>query len=106
MALPWTPVWLVAFALPWLRRRARGPQSASRNPRAAIRLLPLAWFIAILVIFSIIKMKKLAYLLPVTPAVALMTAQALVFLTAAVRLGRRRNNAAGPVLGAQTLVPL
>jgi 4-amino-4-deoxy-L-arabinose transferase-like glycosyltransferase len=114
MTLPWTPVWLLAFALPWIRRRRRGTQSAIRNPQSAIRLFPLAWFLTILVIFSLIRTKKLAYLLPVTPAVALMTAQALVYLTAArlsspksaVRLGRRKDNPAGPLLAAQTLIPL
>jgi 4-amino-4-deoxy-L-arabinose transferase-like glycosyltransferase len=103
LALPWTPVWLLACALPFLKRRH------PRRPCAFILHLssfPALWLAALVIAFSFAHMKKLAYLLPVMPAFALMTAQGLVFLTASVRRARRRNDPAGLLLAAQTFIPL
>ena len=104
ITLPWNPVWLTACTLPFLRRRR--PKLGTRNSRLGT-LLPLLWYALTVAFFSLVHMKKNAYLLPVTPAQALLAAQGLLFLTAALRLDRRRkNNPAGLVLAPQTLIPL
>jgi hypothetical protein len=105
LALPWTPVWLAACALPFVRRRPPRASSVILHPSS----FPPLWLAAVVLIFSFAHMKKLAYLLPAMPALVLMTAQGLVLLMAAVRLGRRRqgrDGGAGLTLGIQTLIPL
>jgi 4-amino-4-deoxy-L-arabinose transferase-like glycosyltransferase len=103
LPLPWTPLWMTALALPFLRRRGRPfrihPSAFSISP------LPLLWLLAITLIFSLAHMKKAAYLLPAMPAFALMTAQAITTLTALARRHGPRSPAA-VLLGAQTLIPL
>ncbi|MDB5323243.1 MAG: family glycosyltransferase, 4-amino-4-deoxy-L-arabinose transferase [Phycisphaerales bacterium] len=81
ITLPWTPLWLLAIALPL--RKLRTQHSALRT------LFPLAWFTITVLFFSCVHLKKIAYLLPVMPAQTLIIAQALVFCAAQLR--RRRH---------------
>ena len=109
LALPWTPAWLAACALPFRRSRRRLSSSFITHHSSLTPLFPLLWLAALVLIFSLAHMKKLAYLLPAMPALVLMTAQGLVLLMAAVRLGRRRrgnDGGAGLLLAIQTFIPL
>jgi 4-amino-4-deoxy-L-arabinose transferase-like glycosyltransferase len=98
ITLPWTPVWLAALALPFLRRRRRAWRTA---------LFPLLWYALVVLFFSCVHLKKNAYLLPAMPAQALLIAQGLVRLAAIARAARRRRNEpAGLLLAIQTFIPL
>ncbi|HUT32917.1 MAG TPA: glycosyltransferase family 39 protein [Planctomycetota bacterium] len=67
--LPWTP--LLVLALVWVFRTRRG-----EGDRAAI--LGAAWFIAVLVFFSLFSGKRERYLLPLVPAVGLLCGRYIV----------------------------
>jgi 4-amino-4-deoxy-L-arabinose transferase-like glycosyltransferase len=98
ISLPWTPIWLAALALPFLRRRRR---SSLRS------FFPLLWYGLVVLFFSCVHLKKNAYLLPATPAQALLIAQGLIGLAAIVRAARgQRKESAGLLLGIQTFIPL
>lgn len=88
ISLPWTPLWVMGLALPFLRARKK-PRYQWR------RLFPLMWFAIVVVFFSAVHLKKAAYLLPAMPAQTLMIAQVIVFITADLRRKRRlsRRNA-------------
>jgi 4-amino-4-deoxy-L-arabinose transferase-like glycosyltransferase len=99
MSLPWTPVWILGVAVTLLRWRrrggGRGGGSASvavvLRPRDRRGLFPLIWCATVIVFFSFVRQKKLAYLLPVMPAVCVTVAVGLRALLAAIRrrAGRR-----------------
>jgi 4-amino-4-deoxy-L-arabinose transferase-like glycosyltransferase len=120
VALPWTPALLLAFALPFMRRAAAAARAFSAGPNddpattaaAAVgrrappqdvgarapqrtrfrrRCFPLAWLIAVVLVFSLSGQKKNAYLLPVAPAVALAAAQVLAAAAARARLARMKG---------------
>ncbi len=77
LAMPWTPLWIGALAAPWIRNRRR-------------LLFAWTWCIVMVAFFSCVKMKKDAYLLPIMPAVALMSGAGLLRLMA---MGRTVRNA-------------
>jgi 4-amino-4-deoxy-L-arabinose transferase-like glycosyltransferase len=81
IALPWTAVWLVGLLTPWQRRRRRG--------KTRRLLFPALWFVAAVVFFSFVNLKKNAYLLPVMPAYALLAARGLRTVLARTRRGSR-----------------
>lgn len=74
ISLPWTPLWLLAIALAFRRKRA---------------VFPLAWYALTVLFFSCVHLKKIAYLLPAMPAQTLMIAQAIVFCAALLRRRKR-----------------
>jgi 4-amino-4-deoxy-L-arabinose transferase-like glycosyltransferase len=78
LILPWTAVWIGGAALV-VRRRARRHWFA------------LAWLLSEVVIFSLSNVKKNAYLLPVMPAMVLITVQGLRLLWASRRLAAIRR---------------
>jgi 4-amino-4-deoxy-L-arabinose transferase-like glycosyltransferase len=80
ISLPWTPLWLLAFYLPFRRK------SVSRRT-----LFPLAWFALTVLFFSCVHLKKIAYLLPAMPAQTMMIAQAAVFCGLIIRKRTRRS---------------
>src|SRR6185503_10699342 len=65
LALPWTPLWAAAIA--YVVSRVRGATPATKRRRRRL-LFPLAWYVAAVVFFSFVNLKKDAYLLPVMPA--------------------------------------
>ncbi len=75
IALPWTPVLVVG----WIDA-AIG--SGKRDRRAQFAL---AWYVIIVLFFSILNVKKNAYLLPLMAAQTLLIAQGLLLLFRAVR---------------------
>jgi len=107
ISLPWTPLWLLAFYLPFRKRqRVQGsefrvqeqsnPQSTTSSPlrtqHSALRtLFPLAWYTLTVLFFSCVHLKKLAYLLPAMPAQTMMIAQAAVFIGVVLRKRTRRT---------------
>jgi 4-amino-4-deoxy-L-arabinose transferase-like glycosyltransferase len=97
ISLPWTPVWVLAIALPFIR------QSRIANRRS--RLLPFLWFALVVLFFSFVNLKKNAYLLPAMPALVLLTTQGLLFVMAAVRRRGPKSPAAW-VAAAESLIGL
>ena len=98
-SLPWTPLWLLAVAgvaATW--RSLRGPWTSARR-----WWLPVLWMIAVVLVFSLMSNKKAAYLLPLMPAVVLLSGRGLVVLAS---LHRRRVKAAGALRLAQALLGL
>jgi 4-amino-4-deoxy-L-arabinose transferase-like glycosyltransferase len=87
IGLPWTPVWLVGMALPF----RHGLHVAWRKQRRAM-FAPL-WLAVIVVFFSLAHVKKMAYLLPVMPSVAMVAAEGLRVVGARLRLRRREAGA-------------
>jgi 4-amino-4-deoxy-L-arabinose transferase-like glycosyltransferase len=69
LTLPWTPFWIVGVVLPFLHRK--------RGVRRSVRFRILLWAAIILIAFSIKPVKKNAYLLPMMPALILMSADAI-----------------------------
>jgi 4-amino-4-deoxy-L-arabinose transferase-like glycosyltransferase len=84
IGLPWTPLWIMAVALPFLRNRRHGRR----------RIFPLLWFFLTVIFFSAVHLKKAAYLLPAMPAQTLLIAQAIVYIIADLRRRRRMPRAA------------
>jgi 4-amino-4-deoxy-L-arabinose transferase-like glycosyltransferase len=62
ISLPWTPLWIYGMAHAFTRRRRR------------LWLAPI-WYIATVAFFSLVHLKKNAYLLPMLPAQCLLVAQ-------------------------------
>ncbi|MBC8108485.1 MAG: glycosyltransferase family 39 protein [Anaerolineae bacterium] len=85
LALPWTPVWIAGMVLAVMRSKRRF--WAPRNRR---RLFALSWYVIVLAFFSLVSVKKDAYLLPLMPAQTLIIADALITMRAA--WARRRAN--------------
>ena len=86
-SLPWSPLWLLALAAvgaTW--RRLRGPWSPARR-----RWLPILWMLAVVLVFSLSSNKKAAYLLPLMPAVTLLSGLGVGQLR---RIARQRSNGA------------
>jgi len=77
LTLPWTPFWIAGVILPFLHRR--------RGARTRTRFAILIWAAFIIVCFSIKPVKKNAYLLPVMPALILMSAEAIAVLIRSAR---------------------
>lgn len=76
LAMPWTPLWIGALIAPWIRKRRR-------------LWFAWTWCIVMVLFFSLlVNLKKDAYLLPIMPAVALMSGAALLGLMAAGRTAR------------------
>jgi 4-amino-4-deoxy-L-arabinose transferase-like glycosyltransferase len=77
ISLPWTPLWILAIALPFRKPKPR-------------TFFPLAWYAITVSFFSCVHLKKIAYLLPAMPAQTLMIAQALVYCSVVIRRRRKR----------------
>ncbi len=75
LTLPWTAWWIGGVGLNLVRRRRH-------------QLLPLLWVVGGVVIFSFAHMKKPSYLLPLAPAMAMLTAQGLKNTLVFARLRR------------------
>jgi len=133
LPLPWTALLFVAMALPFMRRRtpaAARPGSrgfpinaarpaadaaitpalaanvnASAGKRSRFRrwLFPTVWLLGDVLLFSLSRQKKNAYLLPIAPAIALAVAQALVWIQARARL-RKLAGLPGALISIQTAV--
>ena len=96
LALPWTPLWAAALVYPFLRHR----DSASTAGRAVRKVIgaggacyfPLAWYGQTVVFFSLVNLKKDAYLLPVMPAQVLLVTQ---LVHASLAWARRRPAPSG-----------
>lgn len=106
-SLPWSLAWLVALIAAW---RARGrampaqhdPAAALAAPaalsaaiddvaaRAEARRFLLAFVLAIVALFSAIRGKRSLYLLPLQPALALLTALLLAHLAGSAEAARRK----------------
>jgi 4-amino-4-deoxy-L-arabinose transferase-like glycosyltransferase len=91
ISLPWTAMWIAGICTASTRR------AAGRRRRL---LFPAIWFAATVLFFSFVNLKKNAYLLPAMPSGALLAAQGLRALLAALRRGDRR---AGIVLAAHAI---
>jgi 4-amino-4-deoxy-L-arabinose transferase-like glycosyltransferase len=94
LPLPWTPMWIAGVTLLFCHGR-RGLFS----PRGKRRLLLMAWYVMVVLVFSFAHSKKDAYLLPLMPVMALTIADALAVLIA---WGRRRRFADLPGILATT----
>jgi 4-amino-4-deoxy-L-arabinose transferase-like glycosyltransferase len=88
ITLPWS-----AF-LPWAFRRRHG-----ETVQDDVRLLSWIWLVAPIVFFSIPQSKLLGYVLPATPALAVLVAQALTHKTE-TWLARRRSVIGNATVGA------
>ena len=89
-SLPWSPLWLLAVAAAgatW--RRLRGPWSPARR-----RWLPILWMLAVVLVFSLSSNKKAAYLLPLMPAVVLLSGVGVVQLCLLARRSSARPDVA------------
>ena len=75
LTMPWTPLWIGALVALWIRKRRR-------------LWFAWTWCIVMVVFFSCVNLKKDAYLLPIMPAVALMSGAGLLRLMAAGRTVR------------------
>jgi 4-amino-4-deoxy-L-arabinose transferase-like glycosyltransferase len=82
IALPWTPLLVIGWVLPFYRSREGMDATVSRDRRP---FFALAWYGLTVLSFSILNVKKNAYLLPMMPAQTLIIAEAMVFLLRAVR---------------------
>ncbi len=72
---PWMLILVAALA--WGAQQARNPKSEIRD-RDTLALLASAWFILVLVFFSLFSGKRERYLLPLVPAVGLLCARYIV----------------------------
>jgi hypothetical protein len=72
LVLPWTAWWIGGVVLALTKRNRR-------------RLFPLVWMLLTVAVFSFSHMKKYAYLLPIMPAMAILTAEAMVRMIAWAR---------------------
>src|SRR5204863_3596305 len=77
LPLPWTPVWIGGFVVAFVHGR-RGV----RGRRGRRRMVAILWQVLTAVFFSILSVKKPAYLLPAMPAQTLIVADALLILLA------------------------
>jgi 4-amino-4-deoxy-L-arabinose transferase-like glycosyltransferase len=94
-AFPWTPLSIVG-AIAAIRRAA--------GNRARRQLFPVIWYVATIAFFSLLHVKKLAYLLPVMPAVVLMTTQGVIAVVGWLRERRRSRAGAAPLRSAEVRV--
>jgi 4-amino-4-deoxy-L-arabinose transferase-like glycosyltransferase len=98
LPLPWTAALFAAMVLPFVRKSQTSPRR-----RLLQWLFPSVWLIGDLLLFSLSRQKKNAYLLPIAPAIALVVAQALVWVEARARL-RRLTGWPGALVSVQTAV--
>lgn len=77
LVMPWTPLWIVGLIWPLVHDRRR-------------LWFAWTWCFVMVAFFSVVNLKKDAYLLPVMPAAALMSGPVLRRLMAAGRSGRHR----------------
>lgn len=95
IAAPWTIITVIGAADVIKRAMRRKPTDSHpwalswRHPR----VFPLAWFVLIVFAFSLSNLKKNMYLLPVMPAVALLTVQGIESMRGWLRLRRLRDPA-------------
>jgi 4-amino-4-deoxy-L-arabinose transferase-like glycosyltransferase len=82
LPLPWVPLWIAGWVLPFLPASARGMRDTINSPRNRRRLFAMAWFAVVLAIFSFANVKKNAYLLPVMSAQTLIVADSLALMLA------------------------
>jgi 4-amino-4-deoxy-L-arabinose transferase-like glycosyltransferase len=76
ISLPWTPLWVFSFALPFRKRRGgRSLWASLRHPYAR----PMLWYAITVFFFSFVRLKKAAYLLPAMVPQTFMIAQAVVY---------------------------
>jgi 4-amino-4-deoxy-L-arabinose transferase-like glycosyltransferase len=122
MSAPWTAVWVLGICQPFSRGRKESSggchperseepaQSLSKGPAqpdepagsfAARRWFPLTWYFTVILFFSLLPVKKNTYLLPAMPAQALLIAQALAMMLAAMR---RSFAKAVPLAWAQAVI--
>jgi 4-amino-4-deoxy-L-arabinose transferase-like glycosyltransferase len=95
-AFPWTPITIIGAIA--AIRRAAGRRSRRRQ------LFPVIWYVATIAFFSLLHVKKLAYLLPVMPAVVLMTTQGVIAVVRWLRERRRSRAGASPLRGGEVRV--
>jgi 4-amino-4-deoxy-L-arabinose transferase-like glycosyltransferase len=117
MSVPWMVVWGLGICLPFVRRWRPSIATGGNTPGktlayATLRLkraghkrrrswFAFAWYFAIVAFFSLLPVKKNTYLLPAMPAQALLIAQALAMMLAAMR----RSFAKGaPLAWAQAVI--
>jgi 4-amino-4-deoxy-L-arabinose transferase-like glycosyltransferase len=87
---PWhfyAPQWLL-MALPWTPILIWGLILRARKCRSLRPWFPLLWFVATVMFFSLVDMKKNAYLLPAAPALVMLTGQSLATTLAWLRRER------------------
>jgi len=107
ISMPWTPLWMIGVALPFLRRRRVVTERSPRRSRYRHRrLFPVFWYATVVIFFSAVHLKKVAYLLPAIPAQTLIIAQVLVLILADLRRRRRlsRKNAEEMLIFASSLI--
>jgi 4-amino-4-deoxy-L-arabinose transferase-like glycosyltransferase len=93
ISLPWTAMWIIGV---WTALR-RGARERKRR-----LLFAAIWFIATVIFFSFVNLKKNAYLLPVMPAGVLLAALGLRVVLAAIR--SRRREPAKTLLGVHAVI--
>lgn len=86
--LPWSLAWLVG-AVVWWRHRSDDRSPTAARPAEARRFL-LLFVVALFVLFSSISGKRGLYLVPLQPAIALLTALLLARLAGSAEAARRR----------------
>src|SRR5205814_1649525 len=75
LPLPWTPLWIAGIALVFIHGKRE-----LRSPRGRRRLVPILWYASNLLFFSMLNVKKDAYLLPALGAMVLTIADALILI--------------------------
>jgi 4-amino-4-deoxy-L-arabinose transferase-like glycosyltransferase len=90
ITIPWTPLAILGIARGIgsvvKHRQWHFSATASVSPK----LFPLIWVVITVFIFSLLNVKKNAYLLPMTPALVLLSTDGLITLFAHLRRGGRR----------------
>lgn len=90
-ALPWSAAWLLALVAAW-RERRRVPPGTAADVRAADGRRFLVWFVLVLLlVFSAIRGKRGLYLVPLLPALALLTALAMARWAGSAEAARRKT---------------
>ena len=86
LPLPWTPLWIAGIALAIVHGK-RG----LRSRRGRRRLVPIIWYVSNLLFFSLLNVKKDAYLLPALCAMILTIADATTIVLSWGRRTRFRD---------------
>ncbi len=95
-ALPWSIAWLVAGVVAWRqRRRPASSSTPAVSPSVApaeaeARRFLLAFVVVVVVIFSAIRGKRSLYLMPLQPAIAMLSALVLAWLVGDATAARRK----------------